>query len=135
MNKPHQVGMSWTKSAFIIMGQEFGFVGRHVNVHGAIRLATFARQAKVQAFLYFLAVPAVTNNFTLEHLKEQPSTAPCGMAFLSRHHVARAHRARITSPTSADATATQQVFREIVPVVAVMKMRFRLPGIIIDSKL
>ncbi len=56
------VGAAGADAAFIIMREEFGFVGGDVDADGAIAFASFAGQAEVEGFFHFFAAPAVAND-------------------------------------------------------------------------
>src|ERR1700686_5057511 len=56
------VGAVRADAAFIIMREEFGFVGRDVDADRTIALASLAREAEVERVLDFLAAPAVAND-------------------------------------------------------------------------
>src|ERR1700744_3317288 len=56
------------------------------------------------------------------------------MPFFACHHVARTHGAGVSSTGSANADATQHGFGKTVPIFAIVKMRFWLPGIIVYTQ-
>ena len=57
--KPKAIGVARAEAAFVIVGEELGLVGGHVDVDGAIAFAAFAGEAEVEGVLDVLALPAV----------------------------------------------------------------------------
>src|SRR5580692_1555475 len=64
---PECIGAAPAQTAFIVMRQEFGLVGRNIDANGAVTLASLAGQAEVERPLHFLAAPAVVDDFALRH--------------------------------------------------------------------
>ena len=42
VDQSKRVGMDWSWSMFVVMREELGLIRRHVHIHGAIGLASFA---------------------------------------------------------------------------------------------
>src|SRR5690625_7150468 len=85
----------WTDPALVVVVQELGLVGGHVDVHRAIALAALARQTQVQGVTHFGGAPSVLDGRILvraEYFEQQPRPASGGVLFLPGHHVGRTHR-------------------------------------------
>src|ERR1700731_2326386 len=76
---PEGIGAARAEAAFIVMREEFGFVGRDIDADRTVALASLAGEAEVERVFDFFAAPAVANNFTLSHLPEQVSAAARGV--------------------------------------------------------
>ncbi len=97
--------------ARVVVGQELGLVGGHVDIGRAVLLAALARQAQVEGVLDLPRAPAVADRAVpvpVEHLEQQPGPPARGVLLLPRHLVRRAHhRAALVGelPAPADADA------------------------------
>jgi hypothetical protein len=49
------------------MSKKLCLVGCHVDVHGTIALAAFARQAEIECLFYVLITPAAMNRVAVHH--------------------------------------------------------------------
>ena len=53
---------------FVIMREEFRLVRGHINIHRAIGLASFAREAKIKRVLHAFIAPAIfPQRIAVEH--------------------------------------------------------------------
>src|ERR1035441_3806240 len=83
--------MQRTPVGFVVVREEFRFVGRDIDTHGAIALAAFAGEAEVERFFDGFALPAVFDEVSFRHLPEQVGAAASGVLFLARDAKARTH--------------------------------------------
>ena len=100
----HRVGVPGPQPALVVVREELGLVGGHVDVHRALGLASLARQAEVERLADRLALPALLHRVALEHLEEQVRPAAGRVHLLLGDHVARAHRPVLLLAALADAT-------------------------------
>jgi hypothetical protein len=107
--------------------QELGLVGGHVDLHGAVALAAFAREAEVEGVLDGFAAPAVLDDTAVDHLEQDPGPAAGGVLLLAGDLVARTHdaAARFRAAALADPGAAQRRPGESA-VVVVAEVRVRL---------
>src|ERR1043165_3174539 len=91
MNPTEGKCTAWPQTSFIVMCEEFGFVGRHIHVDGTISFASLAGEAKVQCLFDVIASPTFVKHFAVHHFKQQSCSATGGMHLLTRHHVAGTH--------------------------------------------
>ena len=85
---------AWTQPVAVVLGEELGLVGGHVDVRGAVGLAALARQAQVQGVLDLFGAPAVGDGavtVAVEHLEQQPGAAAGGVLFLAGDLVGGTH--------------------------------------------
>ena len=141
VDESHGVGRRRTDAVFVIVRQEFGFAGRHVDADRAIAFAPFTRETQIERVFYVFVVPAADQRIALEHFEEQPCAPARRVLLFARHTVARAHRAAMLFPALADTDAPRRHEREAVVVVRVLEMRHDLrrpvagaqPKILIDA--
>ena len=125
VDQPHRVGRAWTQPAGIVMSEELRLVRRHVDVDGAVALASLAGEAEIERLVHGVAPPAVAERVPLHHLEEEARAAARRVLLLARHHEARAHRARVEPPAFADADAANRRVREAPAVVGEGEVRPR----------
>ena len=56
------VGAARTNSAFVVVGEKFGFVGGDVDANGTVALASLAGETEIERLLDFFAAPSVAND-------------------------------------------------------------------------
>ncbi len=56
------------RGVFVVVGEEFGLVGGHVDGDGALGFAGFAGEAEVEGFANLLVGPLVGEDFVLHEL-------------------------------------------------------------------
>src|SRR6185437_16147286 len=95
-----------SRMLFVIMSEKLGLVRRHVDVDGAIALASLASQAKIQGLSDLLAVPAVLDHLAPEHFVKKMGPSASGILLLARDHETRAHGPFIQPPALSDSHAT-----------------------------
>ncbi len=98
--------MQRVETAFIALGQKLRFVGRHIDLHGALGFAGFAAEAEVQSFVDRFALEAFCLQSSGEHLPEQACAAAGGVLFKAGGTVAGAHDATFGLATGADTDAS-----------------------------
>src|SRR4029077_16665107 len=118
----------------LVMRQEFCLVSRDIDVGGAFGLASLAGETQIQRFLDVLVLPAVTQYFALQQLKQHMRAASRAVLFFTRGHVARAHGAAIIFSTGSDPDASQCGFRERTVIFGELKMRLGLAWMVVRAK-
>ena len=58
-----RVGAARACAAFVVMGEELGFVGGYVDADRTFGLASLAGEAEVERVFDFFAAPTVANHF------------------------------------------------------------------------
>ena len=100
----------------VVVREELGLVGGHVDVDRAFALAALAREAEVERVLDALvAASRLPSDFALQQLPQQMRAAARGVLLLARDHVARAHRAALVLAARADTDAAQRRAGEAEP--------------------
>src|ERR1051326_399228 len=127
------VGMERAYAALVVVRQELGLVGRHVDVHRALPFAALAGKAQVERRLHLLLLPAAAKHFALHRFPEQAGPAASRVHLLAGRHVARAHHARFLA-AFADADAAQRRPPEIAGVILVVEMRAARAGVVGDAQ-
>jgi hypothetical protein len=108
VDQPERMRVQGTTPALVVVREELGAVGRHVDVRGALRLAGLAGQAQVERPLDRLVFPAVLHDLALKELEEQVRAAARAVLLLERHHVAGTHRPAVVFPALAQTDAPQR---------------------------
>jgi hypothetical protein len=98
------------------MGQELCFVGRYVNIHWTIALATLARKTKIERILDVLIMPAILEDLAARHLERQPGTTARAVHFLARGVEAWAHDTAVHCAALPNAEAPLRGLRQ-APVI------------------
>ena len=111
---PHAPRLTRPGVLLVIVREEFGLVGRHVGMGGAVALAAFAGEAPVEGLLDLLALPAAFHYLALKHLEKQPCAPARGIALLAGRPIARAHRPAGRRPAFAHADTVLGRAREPV---------------------
>src|SRR5262249_55340119 len=65
----HAVGGARPQPAFVVMGEEFGLVSRHVDRDRTIVLAALALEAEIERLAYALLAPAFVERVAAHHLE------------------------------------------------------------------
>ncbi len=90
----HRVVRPRAQAAGVVVGQELGLHGGHVDLDRAVLLAALAGQAQVQRVADLGGPPARRDRgvgVPLQHLEQQPAPAAGGVLLLAGDHVRRAH--------------------------------------------
>src|SRR6185369_7001463 len=95
------VGRARPEPALVVVGEELGLVGRHVDLHRAFPLARLAGEAEVERLLDLPVAPAAPERIPFQHLEEQAGPAAGRVLLLPGHPVARAHGAGVLLPAVA----------------------------------
>ena len=111
---PHAPRLTRPGVLLVIVREEFGLVGRHVGMGGAVALAAFAGEAPVEGLFDLLALPAAFHYLALKHLEKQPCAPARGIALLAGRPIARAHRPAGRRPAFAHADTVLGRAREPV---------------------
>src|SRR5215217_482422 len=120
VNQSERVSVNWTEPMFVVMREELGLVRRHIHMHRAIGLATFAGEAKIKRLLHvFVAPPAFHKFLVIQHFPEQSSATSRGMFFLAGHHVTRAHGPNLVPAARAYTDAALRRVRKTSVVVRI----------------
>src|SRR5207253_9419962 len=90
--------------ALVVVGQELGLERRQVDRDRTVVRAALAGEAEVERLEDLLVTPQL-ELAAVQHLPEDPGTAPRRVLLLPRDHVARAHDAPVRAPAVADADA------------------------------
>src|ERR1700677_1548685 len=126
--------MQRTAIAFVVVRQKLCFVSRDVDTDGAIALAAFTREAKVERFFDGFALPTVFDDIALGHFPEQVCAAASGMLFVARDAEARAHNSTFIAAAFADSHAAQRGRRQAAMVLGKFEMGFGLPRIVVGAE-
>ncbi len=102
--------------ALVVVREELGLVGRHVDVDRALVLAGLAGQAQLEG-LGDVVVAPTAELVPAEHLEEHPGPSPGGVLLLPGRHVAGAHAAGVDVAALPDADAAGGGLAEVVVVV------------------
>src|SRR5260370_15625423 len=111
LHQAKRIGIQRSSLLLEIMRQKLRFISCHIDVRGAFRLASLARETKLQRFLNVFVFPAAADHLALEHLKKDVSAPPSAVFFFQRHHITRAHRAAITLTSGSKSDAAKRVLR------------------------
>ena len=103
----HRVVRRRAEPARVVVSQELGLVGRHVDVDRAIAQAALAGEAQVERVPDGFGAPPFGDHVALQHLEQQASPPARRVLLVARHHVARAHRAALGPPALAHADAPE----------------------------
>src|SRR5438105_1798222 len=114
VNPSHRVGRHRTPVVLVIMRKEFRFVGSHVDVDRAFRLARFASEAQVERLANMFVLPASGQRIPLEHFEKKSCASTRRMHLLMRDHIARTHRAACGLAAFADSDTAGHRVRETV---------------------
>src|SRR5262249_34700806 len=125
MYPSHRIGVTWTNAILVIVREEFGLVRCHVDVDGAIALASLAGEAQIKCVEDFPAFESVADHIAMHHLEKKMCATASRVFFFHRRPVARAHRAFFLTPALADAYAAHCGVRKAPFVVNKVKMRRR----------
>ena len=128
------IGLARSESSLVVMRQEFGFVGGHVDVYRAVAFAAFAGETEIERFLHLFALPTVANDFALHHLEEQVGASAGAVLFFASDAIARAHRLLLVAAALAYAYAAQGRARETSAVFGKFEMRLGLPRIVVGAE-
>jgi len=121
-------------TSFVVMREEFSFIGGEVDADRTIAFAAFAGEAEVEGFFYFFAAPAVGDDFALRHLPEQMSAAPSGVFLFERGSVAGAHDAAFGVAALANTDAAESGFGEAAVIGGEFESSFGLPRRIVGAE-
>ena len=91
------------QAAFVALGQELGFVGGHIHLHGALGFAGLATEAEVEGVVDGAALEAFFAQRAGEHLPEQAGAAAGGVLLFAGGAIAGAHDAALGFAAGADA--------------------------------
>src|SRR5215467_2017115 len=119
---------------FIIVREEFGFVGGDVDARRTVALAALAGEAEIERVLDLFTLPAIFDDFTLCHLPQQVGTAASGVFFFASGAEAWTHHTAFVAAALAYSDALQSDGGEAAVVVNKLEVSFRLPGIIAGAK-
>src|SRR5205807_8353776 len=117
MDEPHRIGRPWSNPLLVVVREELGLVGGHVDLDGAIALASFARETEIQRLPHVVVAPAARQRLAFEHLEEQPRASAARVLLVVRDAIARAHRAIVLAAALADAYATGRRKRKAAAIV------------------
>ena len=84
-------------AALVVVGEELGLVGGHVDGDGALALAGLAGEAEVEGLLDLLVLPLVGEDFALHQLPEQVGAAAGGVELFAGGHEAGTHGSGVLS--------------------------------------
>ena len=120
--------------AFVVVGEELGFVGGHVDGDGTLGLTGFAGEAEVERLFDLLVLPLVGEDFALHELPKEVSAAAGGVEFFAGGHEAGAHGAGIGFAAGADAYAAEIGCGEGAVVFGEGEVGFGLPGFVVGAE-
>src|SRR5919198_646761 len=110
--------------ALVEVGQELGFVRRHVDAHRTLALAAFAGEAEVERVLHRIGAPA-GDDLAFQHLPQQPRATPRGVLLLGGDLEARTHQLAVLDAALAHADAAQRGDAEAARVIRQGEVRPR----------
>ena len=70
VDEPHRVRAAGPQPAPVMMSEELGLVGGHVDIHRAIAFASLARQAQVERLFHVLVAPLRLKLVALQQFKK-----------------------------------------------------------------
>src|ERR1035437_4568036 len=105
------IGAARAHAAFVVMREEFSFVGRDVDAHRTVALASLAGEAEIERVLDLFAAPAIANDLALGHFPEQMSAAARGVLLFMCGAPTRTHHAAFIAAAFADPNAAQSAVR------------------------
>ena len=79
------------QAAFVVVGEEFGLIGGHVDGDGALGLAGFAGEAEVEGLFDLFVAPLVGKDLALHELPEKMGAAAGGVELFAGGHEAGTH--------------------------------------------
>ena len=85
------------RCVLVVVGEELGLVGGHVDADGALALAGFAGEAEVERFPDLLVLPVVGEDLALHQLPEQMGAAAGGVQLFAGGHEAGTHGSGVLS--------------------------------------
>src|SRR5215831_12416529 len=121
------------------MGQEFGLVSGHVDVHRAIAFASLAGEAEVESLLDVLVAPALCDHIAVQHFPQMVRTAASCVTLLVCHHEAGTHGVVVSfvdvlPAALANSHAPQRGMGETPVVFGEFEVRFGIPWAIVSTK-
>ena len=119
---------------FVIMRQEFGFVGGYVDADGAIAFATFAGKTKIERFLDGFILPSVPDHVALGHLPKQVGAAAGGVLLFAGDAVAGAHDSAFVMATLSHSYAAQRGAGQAAVVFGKLEVSRGLPWIVAGAE-
>ncbi|RDI21095.1 hypothetical protein DEU38_11536 [Rhodococcus sp. AG1013] len=123
----HRVVGQRTRPVPVVVVEELGLVGGHVDADGAVPFASLAGQAQIQGVADRGRAPAVGDDVPLDHLEQKPCPAAGGVLLLAGGPVAGAHHAGFVAPALTDTDAPRRGPAEAVVVLTVGEPRRRFP--------
>ncbi len=124
----------WAVSAFVVVGEELGLVGGHVDGDGALGLAGFAGEAEVEGFADLLVLPLLGEDFALHQLPEEMGAAAGGVQLFAGGHVAGAHGSGVGFAAGSDTYAAEGGGGEGAVVVGEGEVGLGLPGVVVGAE-
>ncbi len=120
--------------AFVVVGEELGLVGGHVDGDGALGLAGFAGEAEVEGFADLLVLPLLGEDFALHELPEEMGAAAGGVELFAGGHEAGAHGSGVGFAAGSDAYAAEGGGGEGAVVFGEGEVSFGLPGVVVGAE-
>ena len=105
VGKAEDVVVERVQAAHVALGEEFGFVGGHIDLHRALGFAGLATEAEIEGLVNGAALEAFLSQRAGEHLPEQVRAAASGVLLFAGGAVAGAHDAAYGIAAGADADA------------------------------
>src|SRR6266567_9617100 len=79
VDQSYRVGDHGAQTARVVVREKLGFIGRHIDIDGAIALTALAGQAQVQRLLDMLVAPVILEYLALQQFEEHAGTTTGGM--------------------------------------------------------
>ena len=95
VGEAEDVVMERVQAALVALGEKLGFVGGHVDLHGALGFAGFATEAKVESLVDGVALEAFVAQGAGEHLPKKMGAAAGRVLLLAGSAIAGAHDAAL----------------------------------------
>ena len=134
MDEPHRVRGPRSQAPFVVVREELGLIGRHVDVHRTVALAAFAGEAQVECVLDVRVLPALIERVAVQHLEEQARASARRVRLLPCGPVARAHRPALVPAAFADADTPNSRKREAPVVLWKTEVGQWLRGLIVRAQ-
>src|SRR3954447_9713597 len=117
---PHRVVGGGSQPTGVVVSEELGLVGGHVDVDGTVRLASLAGEAQVEGVAHRLGAPSVGHRAaacaTVEHLEQEAGPTAGGVLLLAGGHVRRTHDAATFATALPDTDAAKDGAVEVAVV-------------------
>ncbi len=122
------------RGMLVMVGEELGFVGGHVDGDGALGFAGFAGEAEVEGFADLLVGPSIGEDFVLHELPEEMGAATGGVELFAGRHEAGAHGGGVGFAAGSYSNAAESGRGEGAVFFGEGEVSFGLPGFVVGAE-